>query len=233
MSYSPHNIRNVCLLGHGGNGKTTLVESFLYMTGARDRLGKTPDGNTICDYDPEEIKRQISISAAVAPIEYNGCKINVLDTPGNFDFAGEVVESLAVADAAVLVCAAKGGLSVGTERAWKLLDDRKMPRIVYISKMDEDNVDFNSAFETLRDHFGKNIAPLMVPIWDADKKVTGIVDVLHKRAFVPNGNQRKEIPIPEDKISVVDEIYGQLQHCLQVCHEILGVEGDIQAQKTE
>ena len=91
MSYSPHNIRNVCLLGHGGNGKTTLVESFLYMTGARDRLGRTTDGNTICDYDPEEVKRQISISAAVAPIEYNGCKINVLDTPGNFDFAGEVV----------------------------------------------------------------------------------------------------------------------------------------------
>ena len=210
MSYSPHNIRNVCLLGHGGNGKTTLVESFLYMTGARDRLGRTADGNTICDYDPEETKRQISISAAVAPIEYNGCKINVLDTPGNFDFAGEVAECLSVADAAVLVCAAKGGLSVGTERAWKLLDQRKMPRIVYISKMDEDNVDFNSAFETLRDHFGKNVAPLMVPIWDADKKVTGIVDVLHKRAFVPNGNQRKEVPIPEDKVSVVDEIYGQL-----------------------
>ncbi len=210
MSYSPHSIRNICLLGHGGNGKTTLVESFLRMTGARDRLGKTADGNTICDYDPEEIKRQISISAAVAPVEYNGCKINVLDTPGNFDFAGEVAQCLSVADAAVLVCAAKGGMSVGTDRAWKLLDERKMPRIVYISKMDEDNVDFNSAFNTLRDHFGKNIAPLMVPIWDENKKVTGIVDVLHKRAFEPHDNKRIEIPIPEDKVAVVDEIYGQL-----------------------
>ncbi len=210
MSYSPHNIRNVCLLGHGGNGKTTLVESFLRMTGVIDRLGKTTDGNTVCDYDPEEIKRQISISAAVAPVEYNGCKINVLDAPGNFDFVGEVAECLSVADAGVLVCAAKGGLSVGTERAWRLLDERKLPRIVYISKMDEDNIDFNSAFDTLRETFGKSVAPLVVPIWDADKKVTGVVDVIHKRAFEPAGNKRKEIPIPEDKVAVIDEIYDQL-----------------------
>ena len=210
MSYSPHNIRNICLLGHGGNGKTTLVESFLRMTGVIDRLGKTTDGNTVCDYDPEEIKRQISISAAVAPVEYNGCKINVLDAPGNFDFAGEVAECLSVADAGVLVCAAKGGMSVGTERGWQLLEDRKLPRIVYISKMDEDNIDFNAAFEALRERFGKSVAPLVVPIWDANKKVTGVVDVLHKRAFEPAGNKRKEIPIPEDKVSVIDEIYGQL-----------------------
>ena len=205
MSYSPHNIRNICLLGHGGNGKTTLVESFLRMTGVIDRLGKTTDGNTVCDHDPEEIKRQISISAAVAPVEYNGCKINVLDAPGNFDFVGEVAECLSVADAGVLVCAAKGGLSVGTERSWKLLDERKLPRIVYISKMDEDNIDFTSAFDTLRETFGKSVAPLVVPIWDASKKVTGVVDVIHKRAFEPAGNKRKEIPIPEDKVSVIDE----------------------------
>ncbi len=210
MSYSPHNIRNICLLGHGGNGKTTLVESFLRMTGVIDRLGKTTDGNTVCDHDPEEIKRQISISAAVAPVEYNGCKINVLDAPGNFDFVGEVAECLSVADAGVLVCAAKGGLSVGTERSWKLLDERKLPRIVYISKMDEDNIDFTSAFDTLRETFGKSVAPLVVPIWDASKKVTGVVDVIHKRAFEPAGNKRKEIPIPEDKVSVIDEIYDQL-----------------------
>ena len=134
----------------------------------------------------------------------------MLDTPGNFDFAGEVAECLSVADAGILVCAAKGGLSVGTERAWKYLSQRKMPRIVYISKMDEDNVDYNSAFNTLREYFGKNIAPLVVPIWDENKQVTGIVDVLHKRAYEIRDGKRTEIPVPEDKASVVDEIYGQL-----------------------
>ena len=210
MSYSPHAIRNICLLGHGGNGKTTLVESFLRTTGVIDRLGKTSDGNTVSDYDPEEIKRQISISASVIPVEYNGCKINVLDTPGNFDFVGEVVECLSVADAGILVCAAKGGLSVGTERAWKLLNERKMPRLIYISKMDEDNVDFNSAFDTLREHFGKNIAPMVVPIWDENKRVTGIADVLHKRAFELHDGKRVEIEVPEDKVPVIEEIYEKL-----------------------
>ena len=210
MSYSPHAIRNICLLGHGGNGKTTLVESFLRTTGVIDRLGKTSDGNTVSDYDPEEIKRQISISASVIPVEYNGCKINVLDTPGNFDFAGEVVECLSVSDAGILVCAAKGGLSVGTERAWKLLNERKMPRLIYISKMDEDNVDFNSAFDTLREHFGKNIAPMVVPIWDENKRVTGIADVLHKRAFELHDGKRVEIEVPEDKVPVIEEIYEKL-----------------------
>ena len=115
MSYSVQNIRNVCLLGHGGSGKTALAESLLYMTGALDRMGKSVDGNTVCDYDPEEVKRQISISLAVAPLEYKGCKINVLDAPGGFDFAGEVMEALRAADAAIIVCSAKDGVSVGLE----------------------------------------------------------------------------------------------------------------------
>ena len=116
MSYSVQNIRNVCLLGHGGNGKTSLAESMLYLTGGTVRLGNPADGNTVCDYDPEETRRQISISTAVAPVEYNGCKINVLDTPGYFDFSGEVIEALQVADAAIIVCSAKAGR--GQEGHW-------------------------------------------------------------------------------------------------------------------
>ena len=169
MSYSVQNIRNVCLLGHSGSGKTALAESLLYMTGAIDRMGRAADGNTVCDYDPEETKRQISLSTAVAPLDYKGCRINVLDTPGAFDFSGEVMEALRAADAAVIVCSAKDGISVGLEKAWKYCEERNMPRFVYISKTDEDNSDYNATFDALRERFGKKIAPVVVPIWDADK----------------------------------------------------------------
>ena len=212
MSYSVQNLRNICLLGHGGNGKTSLAESMLYLTGGSVRLGNTADGNTVCDYDPEETRRQFSISAAIAPVEYNGCKINVLDTPGGFDFAGEVMECLQVSDAAIIVCSAKAGMSVGAEKAWKYCQTRQLPRILYISKTDEENSDYNAAFETLRERFGKNIAPVVAPIWDSSKKVIGIIDVLHKRAFEmgPKG-ERIEIPVPEEKKPVLDELYDALK----------------------
>ena len=210
MSYSVQNIRNVCLLGHGGNGKTSLAESMLFQTGAIDRLGKVTDGNTTCDYDAEEVRRQFSISTAVAPVEYKGCKINILDTPGYFDFSGEVMEALRVADAAVIVCSAKSGMSVGAEKAWKYCEERKMPRILYISKTDEDNADYNAAFDTLRERFGKNVAPVVAPIWDENKKVIGIIDVLNKRAYDIENGKRHEIPVPENKQEVLDELYNAL-----------------------
>lgn len=211
MSYSAQNIRNICLLGHGSNGKTTLAENMLYLTGGTIRMGSPADGNTVCDYDPEEIRRQISISLAVAPVEYKGCKINVLDTPGYFDFSGEVIEALSVSGAAVIVCSSKGGMSVGAEKAWAYCEERKMPRILYISKTDEENADYNAAFATLRERFGKNIAPVVAPIWNADKKVIGIIDVLHKRAYEMQGGKRVEIDVPEDKLSVLDELYDALK----------------------
>ena len=211
MSYSAQNIRNICLLGHGSNGKTTLAENMLYLTGGSIRMGSPVDGNTVCDYDPEEIRRQISISLAVAPVEYKGCKINVLDTPGYFDFCGEAIEALSVSGAAVIVCSAKAGMSVGAEKAWEYCESRKMPRILYISKTDEENSDYNAAFATLRERFGKNIAPVVAPIWDADKKVIGIIDVLHKRAYEMQNGKRVEIQVPDDKLAVLDELYDALK----------------------
>ena len=211
MSYSVQNIRNVCLLGHGGSGKTALTESLLYMTGAIDRMGKATDGNTVCDYDPEEVKRQISISTAVAPLEYKGCKINVLDAPGGFDFAGEVMEALTVADAAIIVCSAKDGISVGLEKAWKYCEERDMPRFIYISKTDEENSDYNATFDALRERFGNKIAPLVVPIWDENKRVTGIIDVLNKRAYEMQNGKRVEIEIPEGKDEVITEFNDALK----------------------
>ncbi|MEG1988534.1 MAG: elongation factor G [Oscillibacter sp.] len=221
MSYSVQNIRNVCLLGHSGNGKTALAESLLYMTGAIERMGRCADGNTVCDYDAEETKRQISISTAVAPLIYKGCKINLLDTPGAFDFAGEVMEALRAADAAIIVCSAKDGVSVGLEKAWKYCEERNMPRFLYISKTDEDNSDYNATFEALRARFGKKIAPVIVPIWDENKKVTGLIDVLNKRAYEMQDLKRVEVDVPAGKEDVITEFNDSLKESVAETSEDL------------
>ena len=209
--YTANAIRNICLLGHSGSGKTALAESLLYMTGAIDRMGKNADGNTVCDFDPEEIRRNISISTAVVPLEYHNCRINLLDTPGAFDFSGAVVEALRAADAAILVCSAKDGITVGFEKAWKYCEERNMPRFIYISKVDEDNSDYNATFEALREKYGNKIAPVVVPIWDSSKKVTGIIDVLNKRAYEMQNLKRVEIQVPADKEAVIEEFNSALK----------------------
>ena len=209
--YTANAIRNICLLGHSGSGKTALAESLLYMTGAIDRIGKNADGNTVCDYDPEEIRRNISISTAVVPLEYNNAKINLLDTPGNFDFSGAAMEALRAADAAILVCSAKDGITVGFEKAWKYCEERNMPRFIYISKVDEENSDYNATFNALREKYGNKIAPVVVPIWDASHKITGIIDVMNKRAFEMQNLKRVEIEVPEDKLSVIEEFNDALK----------------------
>ncbi|MBP3672403.1 MAG: elongation factor G [Oscillospiraceae bacterium] len=209
--YTANAIRNICLLGHSGSGKTALAESLLYMTGVIDRIGKNADGNTVCDYDPEEIRRHISISTSVVPLEYKNTKINLLDTPGGFDFSGAVMEALRAADAAILVISAKDGITVGFEKAWKYCEDRNMPRFVYISKVDEDNSDYNATFNALREKYGNKIAPVVVPIWDGQKKVTGIIDVLNKRAFEMQSLKRVEIDVPDGKEAVIEEFNDALK----------------------
>ncbi len=209
--YTANAIRNICLLGHSGSGKTALAESLLYMTGAIDRIGKNADGNTVCDYDPEEIRRNISISTALVPLEYHNAKINLLDTPGGFDFSGAVVEALRAADAAILVLSAKDGITVGFEKAWNYCEERNMPRFVYISKVDEENADYNATFEALRERYGNKIAPVVAPIWGPDKKISGIIDVLNKRAYEMQNLKRVEIAVPENKLAVIEELNDALK----------------------
>ena len=219
--YTVNSIRNICLLGHSGSGKTALAESLLYMTGAIDRIGKNADGNTACDYDPEEIRRHISISTSVVPLEYHNVKINLLDTPGAFDFSGAVMEALRAADAAILVCSAKDGITVGFEKAWKYCEDRNMPRFVYISKVDEDNSDYNATFNALREKYGNKIAPVVIPIWNSAHKVTGIIDVLNKRAYEMQNLKRVEIDVPADKVSVIEEFNDALKEAVAETDEAL------------
>ncbi len=219
--YTVNSIRNVVLLGHSGSGKSALAESLLYMTGAIVRMGKNADGNTVADFDPEETRRNISISTSVIPLEYNNHKINLLDTPGAFDFSGAVVEALRAADAAILVLSAKDGITVGFEKAWKYCEERNMPRIVYISKVDEDNADYNATFEALREKYGNKIAPIVAPIWDGSKKITGIIDVLNKRAYEMQNLKRVEIAVPADKESVIEEFNDALKEAVAETDEAL------------
>lgn len=219
--YTANDVRNICLLGHSGSGKSALAESLLYMTGAIVRMGKNADGNTVSDYDPEETRRNISISTSVIPLEYRRCKINVLDTPGAFDFAGATMEALRAADAAILVLSAKDGITVGFEKAWQYCEERNMPRFIYISKVDEDNSDYNATFEALREKYGNKIAPVVVPIWDDSKKVTGLIDVLNKRAYEMQNLKRVEIEVPADKESVVEEFNDALKEAVAETDEDL------------
>jgi elongation factor G len=196
MSYAIENIRNICLLGHGGTGKTSLAESILFLKGATDRLGKIVDGNTVGDYDPEEIRRKISVSLSVMHVEHEKYKINILDTPGYFDFSGEVNEALRVADSGIIVCAAKSGISVGTEKAWLALEEEKKPRMFYISKVDEENGDFDKMFDALRAKYGSSVCPCNVPFKDDAGNLTGIYDILAKKAFSVDKGKAMEIAVP-------------------------------------
>ena len=206
MSYTARDIRNVCFMGHGGDGKTALAESMLFYTKGTDRLGKSADGTTVSDYDPEEIKRKYSISTSIIPIEYGRSKINILDNPGYFDFAGEVMQSVRVVDSGVIVVSAKNGMGVGTEKSWKYLYERKLPKFVYISKLDEEHADFFKTFEQLREKFGKTLAPIVIPIVENDKTV-GIVDIIHKNAFLSGKGKTQNIGVPESLQDKVDEYY--------------------------
>ena len=199
--YGTSQIRNVVLLGHGGAGKTTVAEALALVTGVTKRMGKVADGNTISDYDKEEIKRQFSISTSLIPLEYNGengpIKINLLDTPGYFDFVGEVEEAISVADAAVIVVNCKAGIEVGTEKAWEMCEKYRLPRLFFVTNMDDDHASYRELVLKLETRFGRKIAPFQLPIRENEKFV-GFVNVVKMagRRFTTLSNY-EECEIPE------------------------------------
>jgi len=190
-------IRNVALIGHGGSGKTTLAEALLVVAGVLSRAGRTEDGTTVCDFEPEELKRKISVSLALAPFLYEDCKINVIDTPGYADFVAEVEAGLSVADLAVLVVSAVEGVEVQTEETWRLATELGIPRLVFVNKLDRERADFERTLDQLRERFGSGIAPLELPIGrEADFK--GIADLLTDSAIMYGGPKPTTGPIPDD-----------------------------------
>ena len=206
-NYSADKIRNIALFGHVGSGKTTLAEAILYYTKAINRQGRINDGNTTLDYDPEEIKRQMSVGLSVACCEYKGSKINIIDTPGDFDFLGEEMSGIRIADSGVIMISAKGGTSVGSEKAIRLLNGKKVPFLFFMNRMDEPNADFEAVAARMMERYGSSVIPLSFPIME-DGKMTGIVDVMNRKAFSIDKATGKfvEYPLPEKYNARVDEL---------------------------
>lgn len=204
-------IRNVALLGHSGGGKTSLAESMLYISRLTDRLGSVTDGNTVCDYDPEEIKRGYSVGAAMAPMLWNGTKINILDTPGFFDFEGEVRQCVRVADAAVIVVDGKAGIEVGTELAWKLAAEAGIPRAFFINRFDDGEARFYKVFGAIRERYGVSVCPIQIPIIDGDT-VIGFANLVEMCVYTFEKTTGEYIrsSVPEKFVDMFKEYHGML-----------------------
>lgn len=208
-NYTTEKLRNIGIIGHGGAGKTTLVESMLFHSGAIQRIGRIEDGTTTTDFDADEIKKQITINAALAPVEWKDCRLNIIDTPGYFDFIGEVIASLRVVEAGLVNLCAVSGVEVGTEKVWKLAEQKRLPRICFINKMDRENANFEKALSEARDLFGGNVVPVQIPIGSEDN-FKGVIDLLQMKAFVYSGDKPQVEDIPEDLTDLANQYREQL-----------------------
>ena len=214
-------IRNVALLGHSGSGKTSLVEALLHVAGASDRFGNITDGTTVCDYDPEEIKRGFSLASKVAPFMWKNTKINVLDTPGFLDFVGEVKQSLRVADAALILVDGKAGIEVGTELAWDNAQAAGLPTAFFINKFDDNEARFGRVLDSLHEKFGKNICPLTIPMVQGGK-VLGAIDLIKQEAHVFNDKGQHSIqPVPAESVEAMEKYRDMLMEAVATTDEDL------------
>jgi elongation factor G len=219
-SFPPAKIRNVALVGHGGAGKTSLAEALLFCSGAVSRLGRVEDGTTTTDFDPEEVRRHLSLSLSLAPFEHDGFKINLLDAPGYADFVGDVHTALRVADLAVLVVSAVEGVEVQTEAAWKIACEFGVPRMFFVNKLDRERASFDRTLEELRDRFGAGVAPLELPIGE-EASFRGIADLLTDTAVLYDGARATVAEIPEDMAAREHEVRDNLVEGIVVADDDL------------
>ena len=232
-SFPSTKIRNVALVGHGGAGKTTLVEAMLACSGAISRQGRVEDGNTTTDFDPEEIKRRISLSVALAPVEHKGHKINLLDCPGYADFVSEVEAALRVADLAVFVVSAVEGVEVQTEATWRIAAALDLPRMVFVNKLDRERASFDRTLEQLQETFGAGIAPLELPIGEEDK-FRGVADLLTDTAITYDTGKAVQGAIPDEMEAREHEVHDNLVEGIVVADDDLTeryLEGDVPSPK--
>lgn len=218
--FTSDKIRNVCLISHGGAGKTTLAEAMLFNSGALERFGRVEDGTTTSDFDPEEIKRKNSIGTSICPCEWKDHKINVIDTPGYFDFVGEVKQGIRVADSAIIVVPAKSGVAVGTEKAWTYANQRKLPRMFFVNGMDDENEDFFKVLDQLVGTFGKNVVTFEIPITDEGKFI-GYVNLVSMTAKKFDKDQLVDIDIPDGLKDKAEEIRTALKEAVAETSEEL------------
>lgn len=196
--YSANNIKNVAVVGHGGSGKTSLVEAMLFKAGCTDRLGKVADGNTVSDYDTEEIKRKASLNLSIDPVEFQNTKINLLDTPGLFDFALGMSEGIRAAGSVLIAVSGKSGVTVGAKKAYRMAEKMQKSRMIFITKMDQEHADFYKVLEGLKANFGPSICPLVVPFVQ-DSKVQCYIDLVEMKAYTYENGNRKEVPMPDSE----------------------------------
>lgn len=221
-TYTIDNLRNVGLIGHSGVGKTTLIEALLNFSGATDRQGRVEDGNTVSDYDPEEKKRQISLTTTVAPIEWRDKKINLVDLPGYFDFMGETIQGMRPVDIALIVVSATSGVEVGTEKAWKYTEKIKLPRAFFVNKMDRENADFDKVYEDLKEKFGMPVVAIQYPV-GKEADFQGVINVVSRRARINNKdlNTMEVQELPEEYVAKLDELHEQLMESVAQTDEVL------------
>ena len=226
--FSSAEIRNVALVGHGGAGKTTLAEALLHRAGAIDRLGRVDDGTTVCDHEPEEHRRHLSLSLAVAPFEWKGHKVNLVDTPGYADFVGEVRAALRVVDLAVFVVSAVDGVEVQTEAIWREAERLGLPRMIFVNKLDRERASFTRTLDQLRDRFGAGIAPLELPIGE-EAAFHGVADLLTDTAYLYTDGQVATGPIPDEMEALEHQVHDNLVEGIVVADDAL-LEGYLDGQ---